>query len=189
MFCSLSRSSEWHTWLGGIASDLLADLNSTLKTGSCKANSFKMIDIYNQLYQRGHGTQFEEFINNKFPYVIDTNVQVITKPVIEGKPANLPIKQSRSDTTKVVQTDTNGVFSNYKPGLLTFPHRIIFTSDNPDDLKVRIAKFIADKLGSDYIIIGNMGYVEYFDTKYADIVDKILPNTREIYQYKQRKKM
>lgn len=178
-FCALSRAEDWQNWLSSVAPDLLESLQKTINRGGCKDVSDEMIRIYKEIYARNFGPKFETLIRNRFPYIIDSGVN---KRAIKPAPTvnKVPNKYPR---ISVIKGD-DFLFKNYSPGLLTFPQRIIF-SGKLEQLQEAINKFVADKVGVDYVIIGNKAYIEYFESKYKDIVNKVAPEKREIFKYKQ----
>lgn len=179
-FCNLSRAKPWQEWLKSVSNDLFSDLSGTIKSGSCRANTNKMVEIYNKLYKTGFGDQFELFMKTNYPYLIELDSQTDKFIPKASVPQIRPIKQ------QIKIEDINGIFKNYVPNLLTFPHRIIFKDSNIDNLKSKILKFSLDKTGVDYIIIGDLGYIEYFESQYSDVVNKIDVNKREIAIYRKK---
>jgi len=172
-FCGISRTKDWQAWLKQVAPDLLKDLVETLKIAGCRKSKSKMISIYRDLYSRNLGPKLESFIEERFPHLIDNKLSKseLAKSTVVG-------------TTKV-QAD-NVVFKNYRPDMLTFPHRLILTSEDPATLEIKVKKFVIDKYGVDYIIIGDRAYIEYFDKRYAKVVDQIDPDKRELAIYRRK---
>ena len=75
------------------------------------------------------------------------------------------------------------VFKMYRPDILSFPQKLIIV-DHPKNLYDRVQRFTQDKLAVDYIIIEDHAYIEYFDMKYAAVIDKIPRENRDIYLYR-----
>lgn len=178
-FCSLSRHEAWQSWLGQAAPDLLTDLDNTIKSRKgCRANSDKMMAIYHELYKRKLGNQFEKFISEKFPWLVENGPSRPTNkfPTVIKR---TELKESNSDLNK------HQVFTSYRPHLLDFPQKLIIV-DTPQNLYKRVQGFVQDKIGVDYIIIDDHAYIEYFEPKYAGVVDRIKRENREIYRFRQR---
>ena len=80
----------------------------------------------------------------------------------------------------------HGVFKSYKPGILSFPHKLILVDSNSEQLVKRVKDFLADKVKIDYLIIGDTAYIEYLMKKYEDILHQIPQNAREIEQFRRK---
>ncbi len=149
-----------------------------------------MIDIYNELYRRGHKSEFEKFINNRFPYIIDKRPVRKNKRPIKQRPNPVqrikeePQSENLYKNVRTVNRDDKKIFSFYSPGMLTFPQRIIFSGPK-ESLEKRVKLFIADKKGVDYLIIDDKAYIEYFELRYSDVIDQISEEDRELYKYRQ----
>ncbi len=171
-FCALATDGHFHNWLQSYAPDLLDELQATIKTGSCKSNSAKMQDILDKLEQRGKTPALIRFLNDVFPFVIEE----IRKADI--KPVNLVF---------LIKNPVNSIFKFYNPYIVSFPQKVIFQNKDVEALKRIIQSFSAGKLAVDFIIIGDLGYIEYFKPKYAKEA-KIFPESkREIVQYRLHK--
>jgi len=171
-FCGLSTSSDFRKWLKSIATDLYDQLINNPRKG-CRANKDRMIEIKDKLYERGLGDKLEEFINSRFPYMVDK---------VQTKSKTIPIKIVQSIEDNI---NKHKVFKGYRPDLLSFPHKRIIIG-NPTELLIKVKNFIIDKVGIDYIIIDDHAYIEYFLKRYSDIAEKIKSEDRDIWQYKQR---
>ena len=192
-FCAISRSQDWNVWLRETAADLHNELQATLNSHKgCKANSEKMVDIYNALYQRGLGVKFEEFIQRRFPYIIEGQTRVSTLPKTP-QPAVTSIPAVQSVSKPIVAympadytaMNKHKVFRAFRPDVLSFPQKHIIVGD-PQQLMGLVQEFVKDKVGIDYIIVEDRAYIEYFDNRHADVVSKIPRHSREIYAYRQR---
>jgi hypothetical protein len=136
-----------------------------------------MIDIYKVLYARNLGDQFEDFIRRKFPYIIEG----------EEKPQRAPRPAPKEK--KIIppqRLNKHGVFKSYNPRMLTFPQKLILTSDNAENLATQVKEFLRDKVASDYIIIEDTAYIEYLPSKYKDIADQIPLEAREIELFRRK---
>jgi hypothetical protein len=192
-FCAISRNSDWQAWLRETAPDLLEDLLKTINGNKgCKANSAKMVEVYHALYQRGHGTKFEDFISRRFPYIVEgqTRVQHLDKtPASKAPPppTNLPTKKVITQYTPVdfEALNKHKVFRSYRPDILSFPQKHIII-DQPDRLTHLVHEFAKDKIGVDYIIIEDRAYIEYFESRHGATVNKVERSTRDIYIYRQK---
>lgn len=160
-FCGIARNKDWQLWLKDIDQDLYDQLNKTIGNNGCRSVMKIMIDIYKSLYDNGHGKKLEDFVNRRFPYIID----------------NVPhtFKSKKSLNTESV------VFKCYKPHILTFPHKLILEGEN---LEQRVRDFLYDKIDYDYIIVDNKAYIEYFNSQYKNVAIKIPPEQREIHCYR-----
>lgn len=183
-FCGLSSATDFRGWLKTTALDLYEELVNTPIKG-CKSKQEKMIVIKDKLYNRGKGDELEAFIKRRYPYMIvegpSTPLQKITQK-IKAKPKALEVRLDH-----IEGVNKHKVFKHYRPDLLTFPQKYIIVGD-PLKLPDLIKSFVADKVGVDSIIIEDHAYIEYFKRKYSDIVDKIKPDTREIWTYRQQLK-
>lgn len=178
-FCGLSGAPDFRNWLKSTAPDLLDSLVNNPNKG-CKANQEKMIEIHRTLYDRKLEKQFETFITKRYPYLIAKD-SYRADPTF--RPATVPV--SVPVEGHIEGMNKHGVFKHYRPDLLTFPHKYIMAG-NPATLQERVKRFIVDKLGVDYIILDDYAYIEYFPRRYADIVNQVRPEDREIYAYRKR---
>lgn len=179
-FCGLSSAPDFRNWLKSIAPDLLDSLINNPNKG-CKANQEKMIEIHRILYDRKLEKQFEDFIGKRYPYLVIKDNYKTSTPSFKPAAALVatPVEGHIEGMNK------HGVFRHYRPDLLTFPHKYIMAG-NPDTLQERVKRFIVDKLGVDYIILDDYAYIEYFPRRYADIINQIKPEDREIYSFRKR---
>lgn len=180
-FCGLSRSKDWQAWLKEEAPDLLNSLMTTIDAGTgCRANSNKMMEIYFELQKRNKSKQLETFLQRRFPWLIKN-------------PSSKPKRPQKHTPPVITQTNNQDwdslnkhkVFASYRPDILSFPRKLIII-DNPDKLFNRVQRFIVNKLSTDYLIIDNYAYIEYFEPKDAGIIDKIPLDRRDIYKYRQK---
>lgn len=180
-FCGLSGAPDFRTWLRGAAPDLLDALVNNPNKG-CKANQDKMIEIHQSIYNRKLDKQFEDFMTMRYSYLIVKEGQSYS-----GQPAFRPATSTGTSAVKghIDGLNKHEVFKHYRPDLLTFPHKYIMAG-NPATLQERVKKFVVDKFGVDYIIVEDYAYIEYFPRRYADIVDQVRPEDREIYAYRKR---
>lgn len=181
-FCGLSRSDDWQNWLKVVASDLHQDLLSVVSAGKgCRANTNKMMDIYFELNKRGLEPQLITFLKRRFPWIVKDTEQVqpqrVLKPI--AKKTQLVEQQPRDWNA----LNKHNVFMLYRPDILSFPQKLIIV-DEPALIYGRVQAFIKNKLAVDYIIVENYAYIEYFDAKYAAVIDKIPRTARDIYKYR-----
>lgn len=191
-FCALARNTEFRAWLRTNAADqeeFLAQANTAV--GGCKQRAERMATVYNKIYEAGKGDEFEKLIRSRFPYVVDHNADPLRpdanpkKHLRINKPSSQPIPRT-SDVSKSM--DPHGVFKLYRPEILTFPQKRILINDNPAQLQAQVAHFTQDKFGVETLIIGERAYIEYFEPRYKDVANRIPPEKRDIFQYKQRMK-
>lgn len=184
-FCGLSSATDFRGWLKSTALDLYDELVNTPIKG-CKSKQEKMITIKDKLYNRGKGDELEAFIKRRYPYMISEDPSTPSQKITTKKAKVQPkIVKSRLDHIEII--NKHKVFKHYRPDLLTFPQKYIIVGD-PLKLPDLIKSFVADKVGVDFIIVDDHAYIEYFKRKYSDIVDKIKPETREIWTYRQQQK-
>jgi hypothetical protein len=181
-FCGLSSATDWRVWLKATTPDLYDGLINAPKKG-CKANQEKMIEIHQTLIKRGFQKQFEAFIRQRFPYVIDEDDHS-TLNVLQ------PVKTPAPTKPVVGHIETmnkHKVFRSYRPDILSFPHKYIIVGE-PVVLKEQIKKFTHDKVGVDTLIIDDHAYIEYFHKRYSDVVEKIPQENRDLWVYRQQMK-
>ena len=185
--CGISQSTDWQHWLGETDPELHSDLMLTLsKKRGCRTNSNKMKEIYVKLYDRGHGSSFEDFITRRFPWLIKSHEPARPKQATKPFKALKPVKKQPKLTTQQAEDlNKHKVFKDYRPNILSFPQKLII-SGNPNNLQRRVQAFTRDKLAVDWIIIEDRAYIEYFKPQHAALVDRIPREKREIYQYRQK---
>jgi hypothetical protein len=186
-FCSLSRSADWQVFLKDIAPDLHKDLKRTLSSSKgCRANSNKMMDIYHEINKRGLEKDLEVFLKRRFPWIIKQKHQP-TRKAVKKQVMKAQVTRAKNPTVRNWKTlNKHNVFKIYRPDMLSFPQKLILVG-NAETLYDNVQNFVKDKLAVDYVIIEDRAYIEYFEAKYASVVDKIPRNKRDIFQY--RKKM
>lgn len=190
-FCSLSRNPDWQNWLKETAEDLHHDLIQTVRSGKgCRANSKKMYDIYHALYSKNKGSEFESFMQRRFPYMVleSETPKVLAKKKPDPKLAKHRMHEvvnNQAARKHYADLNKHGVFKTYRPDLMVFPQKMILV-DKPENLYNRVHRFIKDKLAADYVIIEDRAYIEYFEARFASVVDKVPREKRDIYLYRQK---
>lgn len=163
----------------------------------CGANREKMKHIYNQLYVRGKGQEFETFIRKRFTYLIagEGPAKKAKPNQVQGNPEFRPANARRFRQPTRVHVPTNaanmnkhGVFKSYRPHVLTFPKKMIFVNQDPRQLQAIVQNFIKSNgyVGTDYIIVEDRAYVEYFEAAHIEESKQVPKESREIYQYRQQ---
>lgn len=176
-FCSISKNEDWQSWLNAIAPELHSDLMKTLEAKKgCRSNSEKMQEIYSKLYKKNLGTALETFVERRFPWLIK-KVDEKQTPQKIVKPKQTQINEQNQIVNK------HGIFKAYNPNLLTFPQKLILVGPT-QSLHNRAKEFCKDKLGTDYIIVDDRAYIEYFLPKFSHIIDKYPKESREIFKYR-----
>ena len=187
-FCGLSRSEDFQKWLKSTAEDLYADLLEVIQSAKgCRANSNKMMDIYFELNSRGLEPHLITFLRRRFPWIIknDTNPPSPRRAeAVKSIKVNNQVKQLRA-VKDWASMNKHNVFKTYRPDILSFPQKMIIL-DHPNILYDRVQRFTKDKLAVDYLIIEDHAYIEYFDVKYAQVIDKIPREKRDIYLYRMK---
>lgn len=182
-FCGLSRSEDFQRWLQAIAKDLHADLLTVVKSAKgCRANSNKMMDIYFELNSRGLEPNLITFLKRRFPWVL----KEVEKPQKREQLQHIKVEQQlkrKATANNWESLNKHKVFSRYRPDILSFPQKLILTG-NPNSLYNKVQEFSKDKLAVDYLIIEDHAYIEYFEMKYAAVIDKIPRENRDIYKYR-----
>lgn len=172
-FCSLSQEQLWQSWLQSVAQELYEELMAHIKkSNSCRSNHLKMTEIYAELEKRKLVELMIEFLRKEYPNTVE-EVQKMGE-----------IKPRSSSSTKVSTSRDQDVFVYYKPGLLTFPQKMILENNDPTDLERDVHNFLIGKIGGDYIIIGNRAFIEFFKLKYAKESKEVSMTQREIFQYR-----
>jgi hypothetical protein len=186
-FCGLSRSADWQNWLKETAPDLHKDLMKVVGASKgCRANSNKMMDVYFELNKRKLEPELIVFLRRRFPWIIKENSSPIKAKQDKEKAqkANTAhqVKNARASKDWEV-LNKHKVFASYRPDILSFPQKFIIV-DQPAALYDRVQRFVENKLAVDYLIVGDRAYIEYFEPKYAAIIDKIPRSSRDIYKYR-----
>ena len=182
-FCGLSRSEDFQRWLEVTAKDLHEDLMTVVHTArGCRANSNKMMDIYFELNSRGFEPHLITFLKRRFPWVIKEHAPVLKRDEVKQIKVDQQVRRA-AITKDWTSINKHAVFTTYRPDILSFPQKFIII-DDPNALYDRIQKFVQNKLAVDYIMIEDHAYIEYFDLKYAAVVDKIPRENRDIYKYR-----
>lgn len=183
-FCGLSRSEDFQNWLEVTAQDLYEDLLTVVEAAKgCRANSNKMMDIYFELNDRGLEPHLITFLKRRFPWVIKES-KLPPSPQLNFQKEKTDQIIRRAAITKDWQSvNKHHVFQSYRPDILSFPQKMILI-DDPNKLYDKVQKFVQNKLAVDYILIDDHAYIEYFDMKYAAVVDKIPRENRDIYKYR-----
>ena len=188
-FCSISRSKDWQNWLKEIDADLHDELLEVVSKRGCRAITKLMMDIYRSLIKDGHRDSFETFMKRRFPYMItdDREVRRRSHEIEEYNKDNFKNKEPKIIQPKIRSAENIEIFKDYRANILSFPQRLILDGDI-ETLESRVKKFIADKSGTDYIIVNDKAYIEYFLPQYKDIVEKIPIERREIHAYRMKMK-
>lgn len=148
-FCSLATSPAWQAWLYRYNADLYKSFIDRLqKSKNCSSNRIIMKDLLHEIEQLGGAQPLQQFLEQQYPHVIVTSVA----------------------PDKIV--DKYQVFKDFGHGIITYPHRQIFEGKHAE-LEQKIKQFLARKGVSDYIIIDDIGYVEYLEVSEGILSDKI----------------
>lgn len=184
-FCTLSRAKDFQLFLRKLAPDLYQNLVNHLQLGEgCRSNKKKMISIFSLLESNGKIKEVEDFISKNHPHMI----KVENKKIINKK----KVQVLRAKTKEELYTKMNyhKVFDIYRPRLLFIPQRRIFVGISRESVYKDIIKFIRGKIEVDYLILKGLdlwhGYVEFFDLKYADYIEKLDKSQRPITIYRNK---
>lgn len=74
------------------------------------------------------------------------------------------------------------VFKDFVAGVLTYPHRIIVNGDN---LQSTIKDIITDKSKYDFVIVGDVAYVEFLNADESHLIDKVPRGNWQTTAYKE----
>lgn len=167
-FCALSHDTQFQTWLQSNFHDLYEELIMHLSTSnSCTANKQKMVAIQLEIRKRGKADRLMDFLLREFPLVVEVLEEKTTKPVTE-------------------EIERPGIFNHYNPHLLTFPQKLILRNKDQSILVKSVDDFIKDKIDPDYLIIGDIAYIEYFKLKYVKEAKIIPTDARELVVYRRK---
>jgi hypothetical protein len=166
-FCSLATSPSWQTWLYHNHTELYRKFVRQLQESKgCNQNRSIMAEVLQEI-DKVDSDGLIDFLQKHYPHVLD------------GQPVP---SQQREDAEAL---EHDGVFSHYNPSILTYPRRQIFVGP-PGILRRKAKTFLADKLKSDFIVIGERLYIEYLDQGDSEIADQIPMKNWMISQYRLR---
>jgi hypothetical protein len=182
-FCALIRAAEWRAWLGEHAPDLSNDLKAFLDGGhGCRANQEKMLAIREALYKRDLGIKFEQFVTHRYPMLVlrdDPPRPAQRMPRQNVAPA-LPIPLESRDA----RLNKHNIFKHYRPDQLSFPHKVIISHPDKQELQRRVNAFTKQMVGVHVLYIDDTAYIEYLLPKFKDVV-AALPDS--MYETKARR--
>ena len=174
-YCALSKEAKWQSWLQSVSQELYDDLVVHLRSGAgCGANQAKMVEIQNKLEQSGSLSDMVKFLIKEYPFAVE-------------KVDDVDSVKEKFDTPNVVEKVRQDVFSHYNPRLLSFPQKAILQDGDLDNLHRKVRVFCAGKFGVDYIVVGNLAFIEYFQMKYSKESGRVKDSDREIYKYRVRR--
>lgn len=163
-FCAIATSPSWQAWLYNYNSALYKQFIDKLTTSTgCTKNREIMLSVLDQIGLMGGTDSLTEFLTKNYPHVIDNSGQSVT--------------------TATFGPSTGGLFVGYKPGILTYPRRVIITGG---DVAAKANEFVADKFQSDVIIVDGKAYIEYLTVDDKDIASQINPTKWQIAAYRAR---
>jgi len=161
LFCSLSTSVDFQTWLYNFDDSLYKSFMTDLREAKgCEQNKNIMMQILNKIEALQGGSQLESFLLDKYPHIVDAPGEVIAN-------------------------DKHQVFDDYVPGVLTYPRREIIK--NHGDLDRQIQRFLASKIAGDYIIVDGVAYVEYLLPGEEELLSQIPTTKWKVKEYRARK--
>ncbi len=153
-FCSIATDGLWLSWLHDYDTEFYNEYISDLKiTSGCSGKKDLVVKTLEKIDSRNHGYKLLEFINNNYP--------------------NMVVKDS--------STRSDLVFPDYKPGILSYPRRIIISSNELDD-------FVSDKLLYEYVIVDGVAYIEYLLDSDKNLVDGIPDENWLVREFKNNQK-
>ncbi len=173
-FCSLATSPSWQAWLYHFDPEMYKSFIVKLQASrGCSQNRDIMTETLLDIQRRENGEeQLKAYISSNYPHMI---VQTLPEsPIVRSTPKVVHKSQSQDK-----------VFAFYNPKLLTYPRRMIFNS-NDGNLKKQITEFTLDKIKHDFIIVDDVGYVEYLNKEDIAIIGKIPQSNWQIAAYRLR---
>ena len=174
-FCALASDDRWQSWLSSVATDLCDQLRGHLEKGKgCRSNREFMGILRNHLVERGLGNDMLEHLKKTFPIVL----RILPNESIKENKPKAPI--TYEDMNK------HEVFSSYKPHILTFPHKMIMVDQDPESLRRKVRKFTKSKIYTDWVILDDRAYIEYFESRFRKEAEKVESHTREIAIFRRR---
>ena len=188
-FCSLAQEIKFQRWLSETNEKLYLGLIDGLKKKlGCSASIKLMSDIQAGLQNLGLGQKLVDFLLKEYPITIEAmdDNAISNFPTISDPPKFEIHNVGQSQTKIIPGMIENPVFKFYNPSLLMFPQKMILFNLNRGRLVIDTVAFLMDKIGGDYIIVGDKSYIEYFKYKYKDEVSKVPKSSREIVLYRKR---
>ena len=190
-FCNLSRAKDFQLFLKELAVDLYQKLIDQLQLGEgCQSNKKKMIEIYDEIKQRGDEAKLINFIEMNHPHMIlRTKVE---EPKEEEKPVQLSVKKLEAASLDELYTKMNHhkVFEVYRPKVMFVPQRKILVGPSRAHVISATNKFIRTKVDADYLVLEGPelwhAYIEYFDQRYVKLSGNVDQSKRSISIYKKR---
>lgn len=156
-FCSLATSASWQAWLYHYNKELYRYFIEKLRLSkNCSSNSELMKDVLQQINESDTSGQLYDFLRTNHPHVLIDDY---------------------------VKKD-NVVFKNYVHGVLTYPHRIILSDNNINNLRAKIRQMSDKKFRFEYVIVDNDAYIEYLDYSEKDMVHNIPSKNWLVLAYK-----
>ena len=143
-FCSLATSADWQTWLyEKDVGQYKIFMEKLRNSKNCSGNAAVMKETLESLNDVGYGDDLEMFLLANHPHVMEYDV------------------------------DDNLLFPDYVPGVLTYPHRIILSSDDRAILLAKDKKFKSSKGHVESIIVGKNLYIEYLEDSESGLIASI----------------
>lgn len=163
-FCSLCTSPSWQAWLYHFNSNIYRSfINKLQQITGCTKHRELMIETLREIESQDGSDKLYDFISAHYPHMIEGEI----------------IKNVNS------KQNNGKVFDYYRPGMLTYPRRIIFDG-SPREIKKQIASFVLDKIKHDSIIVGDRGYVEYLIDADKHLLKQIPDSNWQIPLYRLR---
>ena len=191
-YCSLSKRADFQNFIKNVNSSYYDELIHTLrKNAGCGANKKTMLSIHQKLINDGREFLLIQFLHDKYPSMViheaSDNVSKTT-PI----PKNKQIIEIKSKQESI-DYNHHKVFAFYKPGLMLLPQQMILISEEEQEVYNMTINFIRNKISTDYIILKGdkywHSYIEFFDKRFANDVDKVLKENRPIFLYKKKYKL
>jgi hypothetical protein len=173
---------DFQEFLKELDEDYYDELVSFLREGhGCGDNKNKMMEIYNKVKNDGKEQFIIDFLSKRYPHMI----------VKSGKIKEEIIKPNSVEKIGAVSAqDANyhKVFPLFKPGMLMLPQQKIFVAYTEKEVYDVTMHFISNKLSTNFVLLKGPkywhSYIEYFDIKYKNDIDKVPKHKRPVWVYK-----
>ncbi len=156
-------------WMSEKAPVLLSELDRVQKLGlGVELLQARMIDAYDSIMKSDLSKDFADHLHG-YPDLIVEEVRTIPKI------ARMMVGPCE---------DPNGVFSCYNPQMLRFPMQLILMSEDKDMLNHAITEFSKRNPNFEYMVVGDLAYIEYIPEEYINLLDKIPEGNWEVKKKK-----
>lgn len=153
-FCTISTNAAWHDWLKEYDEELFGVFIDKLSKSKGCSYNSSVMSWVLSEINGSGGT------DKLITFLSERFPHVIKQPKVKS-----------------------GFFSDFNPAILSFPRKHIIRG-RAKQLPNLVAKFVADKLKSDHVIVGDVAYIEYLTLADKDIANKIPSHNWRIASYR-----